>query len=93
MYICVPLLKPAIATAAIYNFVPIWNDFYFPLILIRSDNLKTLPLGTSIFFGQFQTDWPTVFAALTLAVLPSLLFYFLLSKQFISGLTAGALKG
>jgi len=91
--IFVPLLKPAISTAAIYHFVPIWNDFYFPLIFIRSDHLKTVPLGTAIFFGQFQTDWPTVFAALTTAVLPSLIFYLVMSKQFITGLTAGAVKG
>lgn len=91
--ILVPVLKPAIATAVIYNFVPIWNDFYFPLIFIQSENLKTLPIGVTIFFGQYQTDWPTVFAALTLAALPVLIFYFLMSKQFIKGLTAGAVKG
>lgn len=91
--ILVPLLKPAIATAVIYNFVPIWNDFYFPLIFIQSENLKTLPIGVTIFFGQYQTDWSTVFAALTLAAVPVLIFYFSMSKQFIKGLTAGAVKG
>ncbi len=91
--ILVPVLKPAIATALIYNFVPIWNDFYFPLIFIQSENLKTVPIGVTIFFGQYQTDWPTVFAALTLAALPVLIVYFLMSKQFIKGLTAGAVKG
>lgn len=91
--IYLPLLRPAIATAAIYHFVPIWNDFYFPLIFIKSEHLKTVPLGTAIFFGQFQTDWPTAFAALTMAVVPSVIFYLLMSKQFIKGLTAGAVKG
>lgn len=91
--ILVPILKPAIATAVIYNFVPIWNDFYFPLVFIKSEELKTLPLAVTVFFGQYQTDWPTVFAALTMAALPALIFYFLMSKQFIKGLTAGAVKG
>lgn len=91
--ILIPLLKPAIATAVIYNFVPIWNDFYFPLIFIQSEELKTLPIGVTIFFGQYQTDWSTVFAALSLAAIPVLTFYFMLSKQFIKGLTAGAVKG
>jgi len=91
--IYLPLLRPAIATSAIYHFIPIWNDFYFPLIFIKSDALKTVPLGTAIFFGQFQTDWPTVFAALTVAVIPAIIFYLIMSKQFIKGLTAGAVKG
>lgn len=91
--IYLPLLRPAVATAAIYHFVPIWNDFYFPLIFIKSEHLKTVPLGTAIFFGQFQTDWPTAFAALALAILPAIIFYLLMSKQFIEGLTAGAVKG
>jgi raffinose/stachyose/melibiose transport system permease protein len=91
--IITPLVRPALATAAIYNFMPIWNDFYFPLIFLKSEALKTVPLGTAIFFGQYQTQWPTVFAALTMSVLPPLLFYLLLSKNFIKGLTAGAVKG
>ena len=91
--ILVPILKPAIATAVIYNFVPIWNDFYFPLIFIKSEELKTIPIAVTVFFGQYQTDWPTVFASLSMAALPALIFYFLMSKQFIRGLTAGAVKG
>lgn len=91
--ILLPIMKPAIATAVIYNFVPIWNDFYFPLVFIKSEELKTIPIAVTVFFGQYQTDWPTVFAALSMAALPALLFYFLMSKQFIKGLTAGAVKG
>jgi len=91
--ILVPILKPAIATAVIYNFVPIWNDFYFPLVFIKSEELKTIPIAVTVFFGQYQTDWPTVFAALSMAALPALIFYFFMSKQFIKGLTAGAVKG
>ncbi|MEC5422938.1 carbohydrate ABC transporter permease [Virgibacillus sp. C22-A2] len=91
--IWVPLIRPALATVAIYNFIPVWNEFFFPLIFISSDELKPLPLGISVFFGQYQSDWPTAFAALTIAILPPLLFYLVASKHFIKGLTAGALKG
>ncbi len=93
LYVYLPLLRPAIATAAIFDFIPIWNDFYIPLIFIRSDHLKTLPLGIATFYGQFQTNWPAVFAALTMAVIPPLVFYVFLSRQFIKGLTSGAVKG
>ena len=91
--IWVPLLRPALATVAIFNFIPIWNEFFFPLIFISSDHLKPLPLGLATFFGQYQSDWPTAFAALTIAILPPLIFYLIASKHFIKGLTAGALKG
>ncbi|WP_078593714.1 carbohydrate ABC transporter permease [Evansella clarkii] len=91
--IWVPLLRPALATVAIFNFIPIWNEFFFPLIFISSDQWKPLPLGIAQFFGQYQSDWPTAFAALTIAILPPLIFYLMASKHFIKGLTAGALKG
>ncbi len=91
--IITPLVRPALATAAIYNLMPIWNDFYFPLIFLKTDALKTVQLGTAIFFGQYQTELPTVYAALTMSILPPLIIYLLLSKNFIKGLTAGAVKG
>ncbi|MDD4218594.1 MAG: carbohydrate ABC transporter permease [Sphaerochaetaceae bacterium] len=89
----VPLLKPAIATVAIYNFLPIWNDVYFPLIFIFDSSKKTFMQYVTLFFGQYQTDWNLVFAALTFATLVSLGFYAIGSKQLVQGLTAGALKG
>lgn len=91
--IFIPLIRPAIATIAIYHFIPIWNDVYFPLVFIKNNAYKTIPLGVSVFFGQHQTHWPTVFAALSTAAIPVLVFYILMSKQFIKGLTAGAVKG
>ncbi|RJQ39630.1 MAG: carbohydrate ABC transporter permease [Nitrospiraceae bacterium] len=91
--IIAPLIKPAVATVTIYNFVPIWNDVYFPLIFIHSPEKKTLLLAVTIFFGQFQTDWSLVFSALTVATIPVLTIYLVGSKYFIRGLTSGALKG
>ena len=91
--IIVPLIRPALAAVAIINFIPIWNDFWFPLILIRSDNMKTVPLATALLFGQFETDFGLIFSALSMASLPLVIFYLILSRQFGKGLTAGAFKG
>jgi raffinose/stachyose/melibiose transport system permease protein len=91
--IIAPLLRPALATAAIYNLVPFWNDLWFPLIFITDDRAKTLLLGVTRLFGQYQTDWSRVLAVLTLSAIPVISLYLLMSKQFIKGLTAGAVKG
>ncbi|MDR2484754.1 MAG: carbohydrate ABC transporter permease [Treponema sp.] len=91
--IIAPLLRPALATVAIYNLVPFWNDLWFPLIFITDDRAKTVLLGVTRLFGQYQTDWSKVLAVLTLSALPVIALYLLMSKQFIQGLTAGAVKG
>ena len=91
--IVVPLMRPALATVAIYNLVPFWNDLWFPLIFITEESEKTLLLGVTRLFGQYQTDWSKVLAVLTLSALPVITLYLMMSKQFISGLTAGAVKG
>lgn len=90
--VMLPLARPAMATVAIFNLVTIWNDLWFPLILIRSEGQRTLMLGVTRLFGQFQTDWTSVLATLTLATVPILALYLILSRQFIEGLTAGAIK-
>jgi len=91
--IIVPLLRPALATVAIYNLVPFWNDLWFPLIFITNERSKTLLLGVTRLFGQYQTDWSKVLAVLTLSAIPVIALYLIMSKQFIKGLTAGAVKG
>ena len=62
-------------------------------MFLRSDARKTLPLGMTGFFGQYETNWGVVFAGMVLASLPLLALYLLMSRQFITGLTAGAAKG
>ncbi len=91
--IITPLLRPAVATVAIYNLIPFWNDLWFPLLMIVEDNQKTLMLGVTKMFGQYQTDWARVLAVLTLSALPVIALYLTMSQQFIKGLTAGAVKG
>jgi len=91
--IMLPLVRPALATVAIFNFIPLWNDFFFPLILIQSDEFKTIPAGMASLFGTYQTDWAIIFAGLAIASLPLILLFLFASKHIIKGLTAGAVKG
>ena len=91
--VVVPLLRPALGTVAIFNLVPIWNDLWFPLLFINDEKNKTLILGVTRLFGQYQTDWSKILAVLTLSAIPVMLLYLLMSKQFIKGLTAGSVKG
>ena len=90
--IMLPLVRPAMVISAIQNVVPIWNDFFFPLIFIQNNNLKTLPQGLTAFMGEFGTDWGVLFSGLTLSALPIIILYIALSRQFINGMTAGAIK-
>jgi raffinose/stachyose/melibiose transport system permease protein len=92
LQVMLPLARPAMVIAAIQNAVPIWNDFFFPLVFISSDRLKTLPQGLTVFMGEYNTDWGVLFAGLTLAALPIVLVYVVLSRHFIAGLTQGAIK-
>lgn len=91
--IVVPLIRPALATVAIYNLVPIWNDLWFPLIFINEETQKTVLLAVTKLQGQYTTDWPKLLTILALSALPVITLYLLMSKQFIKGLTAGAVKG
>ena len=93
LQIVFPLLRPAIATVAIFNMMKIWNDFWFPLVFIRAEESRTVALGVSLLFGQYRTDWTRALSTLSLAAIPILLLYILLSREFIKGLTAGAVKG
>lgn len=87
-----PLVRPVMATVAIFTMIPIWNDLWFPLILAPSEGTKTVTLGAQIFIGQFVTNWNAVLAALSLAILPVLVLYLVFSRQLIRGITSGAVK-
>jgi raffinose/stachyose/melibiose transport system permease protein len=91
--IIVPLIGPAIVVVAVYNLIPIWNDFWFPLVLINSDNLMTIPLATAKLFGKHETNYGLIFTILTVAAIPPMILFATLSRYFIKGLTAGAVKG
>jgi raffinose/stachyose/melibiose transport system permease protein len=90
--VILPLIRPAIATVAVFTMIPAWNDLWFPLILAPSERTKTVTLGVQQFIGQYVTDWNSVLAALSLAVIPVLVMYVIFSRQLIRGLTSGAVK-
>lgn len=90
--VILPLSAPSISLVTIYNAVPIWNEFFFPLVFIQTNTRKTLPLGLSTFFGQYQTDWSLLFTGLSIAIIPMILLYLFMSKYFIKGMIAGAIR-
>lgn len=91
--ITIPLMKPVLATCLIFNFQGVWSEFYWALIQIRKEDLKTLPLGLMNFQSQFNTDYGILCAGLAISMIPVLLLYLKCSSQFIGGMTAGAVKG
>jgi len=90
--IMVPLVSPALVIAGIYSAVPIWNDFFFPLIFIQSPEWKTLAQGLTTFFGEYSINYGVLYAGLSLASLPMIFIFIIQSRRFIAGMTAGALK-
>jgi len=91
-FLVLPLVRPAMATVAVFNMIPIWNDLWFPLILASGEETKTLTLGSQVFIGQFVTDWNAVLSGLSMAILPVVILYVIFSKQLIRGITSGAVK-
>ena len=90
--IMVPLVRPALATVAVFRFVPIWNDFLFPLVLLRKEDKYTLPVGLTSFFGENATNFSAVFAGLVITTIPLILLFLVATKQIVAGLTAGMAK-
>lgn len=88
----VPLIRPGLAAIGVFTMLPIWNDLWFPLILAPGESVRTVTLGAQLFLGQFVSDWNAVLAVLTLAMLPMMALYIIFSKQFMRGLTQGAIK-
>jgi raffinose/stachyose/melibiose transport system permease protein len=88
----VPLVRPGLAAVAVFTMLPIWNDLWFPLILTPGESRRTVTLGAQSFLGQFVSDWNAVLAVLSLAMLPMIALYMIFSKQFLRGLTQGAIK-
>jgi raffinose/stachyose/melibiose transport system permease protein len=93
IFIIFPLLKTITATVCITNVIWIWNDFLLPLIVISDNKKYTLLLSTNTLFGQYSSDWTAILSALILAALPIIVFYVLLQKYIMSGISEGALKG
>lgn len=88
-----PLSRPALATVGIFTFLASWDEFIWALTIINDPEKRTLPIAIALFQGQHATSWGIVFAASAIAVLPVIAIFVLLQRQFIGGITAGAVKG
>jgi raffinose/stachyose/melibiose transport system permease protein len=91
-HVVVPLLRPAIGTCIILNSVGIWNDFFTPLIYLAGSNQATIPMAIFSFVGQYSNNWPLIFAALIISMVPILTLYLVFQRYVIQGF-AGGLKG
>ena len=91
--IILPMLVPALVTAAIFVFLQVWNEMLMASVFVSSDNVRTLTVGIQQMFGQYQTDWGPIGAALVISTLPTLILYLCMSSQVQRSLIAGAVKG
>jgi raffinose/stachyose/melibiose transport system permease protein len=91
--IILPISRPIIATVVILTGLYVWNSFFLPLILLQDKRLFPITLGLQRLKGEFSVDWPLFFAAMVMLMIPMIVLFILMQKQFIKGLTSGAVKG
>jgi len=88
-----PQLKPITATIIITNALWMWNDFLLPLLILPNSKTYTILLSTNMLFGQYgNNDWPAILSVLIMAMLPAIVFYLILQKNILKGISEGALK-
>jgi ABC-type glycerol-3-phosphate transport system permease component len=91
--VVLPLVGPGIGTVVILQFLSIWNEFLYAAVLIQSTDKQTLQPTIFHLIGQYTTNWTLLAASLTMAIVPIVIIYVNMQKQFVAGLTQGALKG
>ena len=92
-YLILPLSRTGIVTAATFEFLTCWNEFVFANLIVSSDKLRTIQVGIRYFTNQFSTDYVSMYAAIVISIVPSILGYILFQEQIIAGMTSGAVKG
>lgn len=91
--IMLPLAKPGMLALGVFSFLSAWNEYFLSILILISNDKRTIPLGLVRFRQENMSDYGALFAAITLAIIPSILIYVVLQRSFISGLSAGATKG
>ncbi|OPA76127.1 sugar ABC transporter permease [Paenibacillus selenitireducens] len=91
--VVLPLMKPMLVTVFILNTLWIWNDYLLPSLMLQSQDLRTIPIATFAFFGQYTKQWDLALPALVMGILPVIVFFLSMQKYIIEGITAGAVKG
>ena len=92
-HITLPLSKPALVTVTTFQVLYSWNEFILALMLTKSFENRTLPVGMMMLIGEFFTNFPVLFAASVVGIIPGIVFFLVLQKQVVQGVAAGALKG
>ncbi|MFI7690159.1 carbohydrate ABC transporter permease [Nonomuraea sp. NPDC049655] len=92
LLIALPLLRPGLATVAVFSALSCWNEFLLALLYIQDDSLKTIPTGLLAFSSRYVTDHGLLFSALSIITLPMIAVYVVFNRQVVSGITAGSLK-
>ena len=92
-HIILPLAKPGLVTIAMIQFINIWNEFYFALMLTSGDRARTVPIALNYYMGTFANNYSALFAAVVMTVLPTIVLFIILQRQVMESLTAGAVKG
>lgn len=90
--VIIPLVRPALATLAVFAFMASWNSFLWPLVVIRSPELMTLPLGLSTLHGQFTTQWNIVMAGSVVSIIPIAVIYLLAQRHIVEGIAHTGIK-
>ena len=90
--IALPLLRPGLATVAIFSALAAWNEFLLALLYIQDDELKTIPTGLLAFSSRYVTDYSLLFSALSIVTLPMIIVYIVFNRHIIEGITAGSVK-
>lgn len=91
--VVIPIVKPGIGAFAIFTFITSWNDYFMQLILIRSTDMQTLPLGIALMQAEFTTNYGLMMAGAAIASIPMILIFLICQKSFTQGITVGAVKG
>lgn len=91
--IILPMAKPGLAVLAIFTFVASWNDFFWPLLVTQSNEMRTIQVGLASFRFAEATDYGAIMAGATIGALPMIVLFFSLQKYFLQGITIGAVKG
>jgi raffinose/stachyose/melibiose transport system permease protein len=91
--IMLPISRPILATVAVIQTFACWNEFSFALVLISNAKKRTVPLEIAMLKGQYSSNYPQIFATMLLAMIPTIIFYFVFRKQIMRGMVAGAVKG
>lgn len=92
-HIVLPLVRPALAALAVLIFTFIWNDYFWALVLVQSDEVRPITAGISALKGQWMASWQLISAGSIIAALPPVILFFAMQRHFIAGLTLGATKG